>query len=62
MQILLNGFEITRLLICLYVSMNLTNEKQNYIISSIFRNLDDSLNIDNVYFERIVHKMSPAEL
>ena len=44
---------------------SLTEEKQYDMIdafSSTSRYLDDLLNIDNIYFEQMVHRIYPAEL
>ena len=41
------------------------NEKQNDMIdtfNSTTRYLDDLLNINNIYFEHMVHRIYPAEL
>ena len=57
--LLLNGF---------YFAMrgeSLTEEKQYAMIdafNSSSRNLDDLPNIDNIYFEQMVHRIYPAEL
>ena len=43
----------------------LTEEKQYDMIdafNSTSRHLDDLLNIDNIYFEQMVHRIYPAEL
>ena len=44
---------------------SLTKEKRHYIIDAFnptSRYLDDLLNIDNVHFEQMVHRIYPAEL
>ena len=44
---------------------SLTKEKQYDMIdafNSTSRYLDDLLNIDNIYFEEMVHRIYPAEL
>ena len=44
---------------------SLTKEKQYDMIdafNSTSRYLDDLLNIDNIYFEQMVHRIYPAEL
>ena len=44
---------------------SLTEEKQYDMIdafNSTSRYLDDLLNIDNIYFEQMVHRIFPAEL
>ena len=53
------------LLICFYFMKSLTGENQYDMIdafNSTSRYLDDLLNIDNIYFEQMVHRIYPAEL
>ena len=52
-------------LFCLRGTPCLTKEKRYYLIdafNSTSRCLDDLLNIDNIHFEHIVHRIYPAEL
>ena len=54
------------LLTCFCSAMkSLTKEKRYDLIdafNSTFRYLDDLLNIDNIHFEHMVHRILPAEL
>ena len=48
-----------------YEMKSLTKEKRYILIdafNSISRYLDDLLNIDNIHFEHMVHRINPAEL
>ena len=52
------------LLICFFMK-SLTKEKRYDMINafnSTSRYLDDRLNIDNIHFEQMVHRLYPAEL
>ena len=40
----------------------LTKEKRYDLIDAFSRYLDDLLNIDNIHFEHMVHRIYPAEL
>ena len=66
-NLLLICFYFALLLICFYFAMRdtLTEEKQYDMIDAFnltSRYLDDLLNIDNIYFEQMVHRIYPAEL
>ena len=54
------------LLICFYFAIkSLTKEKQYAMIdvfNSTSRHLNDLLNIDNIHFEQMVHRIYPSEL
>ena len=58
------------LLICLeglhiYFMKSLIKEKRYYLVDAFIstsRYLDDQLNIDNIHFEHLVHRIYPAEL